>query len=86
MESRKGMGPITAGMTGLVIGVVGTAVGIALSKKENRDKLSAKAHNLADWGTKQVQDFKNTAENTASKVRQESTSAARGIKGGSRSK
>ncbi len=62
-DNKKGISPIAAGITGLILGVVGTAA-VALSDKDTRKKASKQATKMKDdllkWGEHSIHDFQKS--------------------------
>jgi hypothetical protein len=65
MYEEKNMSPIAAGLTGFILGVVGTAA-VALSDKNTRTKVTKKANamkdNLEKWSKDTLHELQATGE------------------------
>ena len=64
-QNQKNMSPIAAGITGLILGIVGTAA-VALSDKQTRTKVTKKANDVRDkmekWSKDTLHDFQTTGD------------------------
>jgi hypothetical protein len=62
---KKDISPVTAALTGMVIGAAGAAA-VALSDEETRKKAAKKANqvkkDLTKWGTAKVKDMRSKGE------------------------
>lgn len=73
MEDRKNQGgSFTAALVGMVVGAVGAATAIFLSRKENQDKIREKAHDLRIRGQKAGEELRRGVE----KAREEAMKGA----------
>ena len=65
MHQEKNLSPIAAGITGFILGVVGTAA-VALSDKNTRTKVTQKANtmkdNLEKWSKDTLHELQATGE------------------------
>lgn len=64
---KNNISPIAAGITGLILGVVGTAA-VALADKDTREKAKKKANKLKD-------EFKKWSQDTLHELHEETKSA-----------
>lgn len=69
-EKSRGMSPFTAGLVGAIIGAIGSAVAIILSKPENRQKLKEKANDLRERGEKALEEMRHKAEEVEDEARE----------------
>lgn len=79
-RDRRGMSPFAAGFLGAIIGAIGTAVAIVLSKPENREKLRNKAEELRAKGEKTWEELKQKSGEIENKIRKETEKRGEDVK------
>lgn len=72
IERKKSMNPVVAGMTGLLIGAVGTAVGFSMADENKRKKVATKAIDLAKRGNHTMNGIKKSAREALDEIREDS--------------
>lgn len=70
-ENRRNMDSFTAGLLGVVIGAIGSAVVILMSSKENRQKTREKFEEFKEKGTEAFNTIEKKGRELAQRIKSE---------------
>lgn len=70
---------IKAGIAGAVIGAAGTAIGIAMSDKKNRDKVKESLNDAKKWTNQKMDSLQSSSQDVTEKAKNDVKKARRKI-------
>lgn len=76
---------IKAGIAGAVIGAAGTAIGIAMSDKKNREMVKGKLSDAKDWTKDKVSEMKSDTKDASRGLKKQAGDAANELRADTKS-
>lgn len=80
MANKKGMNPVEAGIIGVAAGLAVGATAVALSSKENREKIGKKLNEIKKEGQKAYSGIKDKVEDMTSQAEGKVEEAKQAVK------
>jgi gas vesicle protein len=80
MANKKGMSPVEAGIIGAAAGIAVGATAVALSSKDNREKIGKGINKVKEMGQEAYSDVKGKMEDVASEGQKKVEKAKKTLK------